>query len=272
MKKSRLKKVLKWILVAFIIYIASGIALYFFQDKILFHPTVLPETYQYDFPVPFREINLAVTKEKNISIIQFKVPDSLSRGVILYFHGNMQNINRYAMCASDITKNNYEVWMIDYPGFGKSTGKRSEKIMYEDALRLYQMARARFSPDSIVLYGRSIGTGMASQLASVRDCKTLILEAPFYSINAVARQYFFIYPMAMMTEYSFPVYRYLENISIPIYIFHGTDDKVISYKNALRLMNSKKNNVELITIEKGKHNNLRNFPVFHQKLDSILKL
>jgi pimeloyl-ACP methyl ester carboxylesterase len=184
----------------------------------------------------------------------------------------MQNINRYAMYASDITKNNYEVWMIDYPGFGKSTGKRSEKIMYEDALRLYQMARARFSPDSIVLYGRSIGTGMASQLASVRDCKTLILEAPFYSINAVARQYFFIYPMAMMTEYSFPVYQYLENISIPIYIFHGTDDKVISYKNALRLMNSKKNNVELITIEKGKHNNLRNFPVFHQKLDSILKL
>jgi pimeloyl-ACP methyl ester carboxylesterase len=272
LKKSRLKKVLKWILTAFIVYIAGGIALYFFQDKILFHPTVLPETYQYNFSIPFREINLPVTKEKNISIIQFQAPDSLCRGVVLYFHGNMQNINRYAKFATDITKNNYEVWMIDYPGFGKSTGKRSEKILYEDALRLYQMARAKFSPDSIVLYGRSIGTGIASQLAAVRDCKALILETPYYSINALARQYFFIYPVSSMTEYSFPVYRYFEKIAAPIYIFHGTDDEVISYKNSLRLMNSKRNYVELITIEEGKHNNLREFPVFHQKLDSILKM
>lgn len=238
----------------------------------MFHPTVLPETYQYNFPIPFREINVAVTKEKNISIIQFKVPDSVCRGVVLYFHGNMQNINRYAMFASDITKNNYEVWMIDYPGFGKSTGKRSEKIMYEDALRLYQMARARYSSDSIVLYGRSIGTGVAAQLASVRDCKSLILESPYFSMNAVARQYFFIYPVAAVSQYSFPVYRYFENISAPIYIFHGTKDEVISYKNALRLMNLKKNNVELISIEKGKHNNLRDFPMFLEKLDSILRV
>ena len=257
-------------MVAVIIYLAGGIALYFFQDKIIFHPAALPEEYQYNFPVPFREINLAVTKEKKISIIQFKVPDTLSRGVVLYFHGNMQNINRYAGFASDITRNNYEVWMIDYPGFGKSTGKRSEKIIYEDALQLYQMARARYSPDSIILYGRSIGAGVASQLASVRDCKTLILEAPYYSLGALARQYFFIYPVAAMSEYTFPVYRYFEKISIPIYIFHGTDDEVIPYKNALRLMDLKKNNVELITIKKGKHNNLRYFPVFLEKLDSIL--
>jgi len=132
------------------------------------------------------------------------------------------------------------------------------------------MARARYSPDSIVLYGRSIGTGVAAQLASVRDCKTLILESPYFSMNAVARQYFFMYPVAAVSQYSFPVYRYFENISAPIYIFHGTNDDVISYKNALRLMNVKKNNVELITIEKGKHNNLRDFPVFQEKLDSIL--
>ena len=272
MKKPRLKKGLKWVLTVFIIYIAGGIFLYYFQDKLLFHPSVLPADYRYNFPIPFREINLAVTKEKNISIIQFKVPDSICRGVVLYFHGNMQNINRYAMFATDITKNNYEVWMIDYPGFGKSTGKRSEKIIYEDAVKFYQMARARFSPDSIILFGRSIGTGVASYLASVRDCKLLILETPYYSLSALAKQYFFMYPVGAMSAYSFPVYQYFENITIPIYIFHGTDDKVISHKNALRLKNLKKNYIELITIENGKHNNLREFPIFRQKLDSILNL
>jgi pimeloyl-ACP methyl ester carboxylesterase len=91
-------------------------------------------------------------------------------------------------------------------------------------------------------------------------------------MNTLARQYFFIYPVAALSEYSLPVYKYFEKITAPIFIFHGTNDKIISYKNALQLMNLKKNNVELITIEKGSHNNLRDFPVFQEKLDSILKL
>ena len=70
--------------------------------------------------------------------------------------------------------------MIDYPGFGKSTGVFSEQLLYDWALTLYKLARAYYSPDSIIIYGKSMGTGIAAQLASIRDCRHLILETPYY--------------------------------------------------------------------------------------------
>lgn len=265
------KKMLRWLKIVFIVYILIGIALYFLQDKILFHPEPLPPDYKFSFDNPFNQIDLPVNEEKNLSIVQFTVPDSICKGVVLYFHGNRKNINRYAPFASNFTRHGYEVWMMDYPGFGKSTGKRTEQIIYSDALILYKMARAGFKPDSIIIYGKSMGTGVASQLASIRDCKSLILETPYYSIDALAKHYFPIYPVMPMTKYAFPTYRYFEKISAPICMFHGSKDEVIPYMQAKRLMNLKKSNVELITIEKGKHNNLNNFPSFHSNLDELLR-
>ena len=74
--------------------------------------------------------------------------------------------------------------MIDYPGFGKTTGKRSEKVIYEQALMMYDLAAQTNKSDSLVIYGKSIGTGVASHVAANRKCKRLILETPYYSINA----------------------------------------------------------------------------------------
>jgi uncharacterized protein len=224
MQKSTVKRIWKWAGIALAIYIVCGVALYFLQEKFLFHPQKLSEDHIFNFSIPFKEINLAVNNEKNISIVQFTVPDSVCKGVVLYFHGNMRNIERYAPFASNFTKNNYEVWMIDYPGFGKSTGERTEQIIYDDAKEFYKMARARFGKDSIIIYGKSIGTGIASQLASVKDCKRLILETPYYSIDALFSHYAFIYPVSWMCKYHFPTYQYIEKAKVPITIFHGTND------------------------------------------------
>jgi len=263
------KKFWKWFKIAVIIYTVIGVALYFLQDVFLFHPQKLPTDYQYRFDIPFRQIDLAVTTEKNLSIVQFTVPDSTRKGIVLYFHGNRKNINRYAPYAGNFTKNGYEVWMMDYPGFGKSTGKRSEQVLYDDALLLYKMAIGRVAADSIIIYGKSLGTGIAAELASVRDCKRVILETPYYSIDALARHYFFIYPVIPMTKYAIPTDEHVEYIKAPITIFHGTSDGVIPYQQAKWLVD-KKPGTELVTIEKGKHNNLNDFPLFHQKLDSLL--
>ena len=248
-----------------------GIVLYFLQDKLIFHPQKLPADYQYQFDIPFREINLSVSDEKNLSIVQFTVPDAVRKGIVLYFHGNMKNINRYAPFAKDFIRNGYEVWMMDYPGYGKSTGKRNEKILYEDALTLYKMAISKVSAEHIVIYGKSLGTGIAAQLASVRDCKRLILETPYYSMDALAKHYFFIYPVMPMTKYAMPTYQHFEYINAPISIFHGTKDRIIPYKQARQLA-EKKPGTELITLEKGRHNNLTEFPLFQHKLDSLLQL
>lgn len=247
-----------------------GFALYFLQDKFIFHPKKLPSDYQYSFDIPFRQIDLPVTENKNLSIVQFTVADSLRKGIVLYFHGNRENINRYAPFAKNFTRNNYEVWMMDYPGFGKSTGKRNEKILYEDALLFYKMAISRIAADSIIIYGKSLGTGIAAYVASEKDCKRLILETPYYSMDALAKHYFFLYPVALMSKYSLPTYLHFEYIKAPITIFHGTNDWVIPHKQAKKLT-ALRAGTELITIEKGKHNNLNNFALYQKKLDSLLQ-
>lgn len=271
MQKTTVKKIRKWLIIAIALYVAIGAGLYFLQEKFLFHPQKLSPEHIYNFQVPFKEINLAINNEKNLSIIQFTVPDSVCKGVVLYFHGNRKNIERYAPSAVNFTRNKYEVWMIDYPGFGKSTGKRTEQILYADAATLYKMARARFSKDSIIIYGKSIGTGIASQLASVKDCKRLILETPYYSIETMMSHYAFIYPISLMTNYHFPNDKYFKKIEVPVTLFHGTKDEIIPYSQSVKLV--KENALaNLITIEKGKHNTLNDSPLFHQQLDSLLQL
>ena len=269
MKVPAFKQLLKWLTIIAIAYVAIGIALYFLQDKFLFHPRKLPADYQYQFNVPFRETIIPVSAQKNLSYVQFSVPDSVFKGIVLYFHGNRENINRYAPFAGNFTSRGYEVWMMDYPGFGKSTGNRTEKGMYEDALTLYRIAIKKVAADSIIIYGKSLGTGIASQLASIRDCRRLILETPYYSMDALARHYFFMYPVISMSKYSFPTHAYLERTQVPVCIFHGTRDRVIPYSQSKRLT-KKRPGIELVTIEKGRHNDLSNFPLFQDKLDSLL--
>ncbi len=268
--KKKLRKFWKWFKIVTLIYIIIGVALFFLQDKFIFHPKKLPANYQYSFNIPFRQIDLPVTANKNLSIVQFTVADSLRKGVVLYFHGNRENINRYAPFAKNFTRNNYEVWMMDYPGFGKSTGKRKEKILYEDALLFYKMAISKIAADSIIIYGKSLGTGIAAFVASKKDCKRLVLETPYYSMDELARHYFFLFPVTPMSKYSLPTYQHFEYIRAPITIFHGTKDRVIPFKQAKRLTRLK-TGTELITIPNGKHNNLNTFALYQEKLNLLLQ-
>lgn len=270
MNKARLKKYWKWFRITAFVYIMIGTALYFLQEKFIFHPKKLPADYQYQFDIPFKEINIPITDKKNLSIVQFTVPDSISKGIVLYFHGNRANISRYAKYATDFTSKGYEVWMIDYPGYGKSTGKRTEQVLYDDALTFYKMALSKVSAEHIIIYGKSLGTGIAAQLASIRDCKKLILETPYYSMDALAKHYFFMYPVMPMSKYSLPTFEHFKYIKAPISIFHGTKDAVIPFKQA-KWLAQKKPGTELIVIERGKHNNLSEFPLYKQRLDSLLR-
>jgi len=264
------KKLFRWLKIVLIVYATIGITLYYLQEKILFHPTALAADYKYSFTEPFEEVNILYDSSTNFNIVQFKVKDTLCKGIVLYFHGNKENINRYAPFANNFTKNGYETWMIDYPSFGKSTGKLNEGILYEEALQLYKMASAKFHADSIVLYGKSMGTGIASQLASTQRCRQLILETPYYSITSMANRYAWIYPVERMIKYKLPTCEYFKNVKVPITIFHGTDDGVVAYSNACKLKMVMKPSDKFITIENGTHNNLSDFPLFHQKLDSLL--
>jgi pimeloyl-ACP methyl ester carboxylesterase len=264
------KKLLKWGEIVAAIYIIGGLGFYFLQSKFLFHPEKLEPDHVFKFGMPFKEVNLAVSNKKNINIVQFTVPDSVCKGTVLFFHGNRQNIERYQSYVKFFTKHNYEVWMPDYPGFGKSIGELTEEILYQDANLVYKLAKTRFAGDSIIIYGKSIGTGIAANLASSVDCKRLILETPYYSGDALMSHYAFMYPVKLLSKFHFSTYLYLESVNAPITIFHGTSDKVIPYSQAKELAQLK-NNIELVTIPNGEHSGLNQFPVYEQKIDSLLQ-
>lgn len=265
-----MKKWKKWIQIIIIIYCVIGIALYYLQDQILFHPVKIKSTERYNFEVPYKEVNIPYSTSSTINIVQFLVPDSVVQGVVLYFHGNKKNISWYSKFAPYFTKNKYEVWMIDYPGYGKSTGTFTEQRLYDWALLLYKLARVRFSPDSIVIYGKSMGTGIASQLASIRDTRHLILETPYYTLPSIIDNYLPVYPVDQMIHYKFPTWKYLQDVTAPVTIFHGTCDWVIPLRNAKRLRAHLKPGDLFVTVEEASHNDLFTFPVVTQKLDSIL--
>jgi alpha-beta hydrolase superfamily lysophospholipase len=266
------KKILRWTKIFVLFYCIVGIALYYLQDYFLFHPTVLPRNYQYHFNVPFSEVEIPFNKTDTLNMVKFTPVDSVRKGVVIYFHGNRENINRFAKFSTNFTKLGYEVWMADYPGYGKSVGNRTEKILYQQSIQLYKMASSKYAKDSIVIYGKSFGTGIAAYLAAEYDCKQLILETPYYSIPDLLGAYTLIYPIQRMSKYKIPTYQYLEDIKVPITIFHGTDDWVIPYSCAEKLKEVLKTTDQFVTIEKGSHNDLNDFPLYHQKLDSLLKL
>lgn len=271
MNQVALKKIRKWLIIIAIVYTAGGIGLYFLQDAILFHPVSLKKDHAYSFPDKHAEINIPINKNSNLNLIRFLSTDTITKGIVLYFHGNKRNISWYAKYPPYFTRHGYEVWMIDYPGFGKSTGKLTEENLYRWADIMYRFALSKFSADSIIIYGKSMGTGIAAHLASWQKCRQLILETPYYDFPSVIKHYLPIYPVDRMIHYKIPTYRYLRLVQAPVTIFQGTDDRLVTYSNAKKLIPLLKPGDEFVTIEGGSHNDLFHFKQTIQKLDSLLK-
>ena len=266
------KIILRWLKMVVLIYSGIGIILYYLQEFFLFHPTKLDSNYVFQFDQPFEELKIPINQTDTISLVKFFPTDSIRKGVVVYYHGNMQNIARYARFAKNFTKQGYEVWMEDYPGFGKSTGKRTEEKLYMQAMQVMQMAAGRYGKDSIIVYGKSFGTGIAAYAASSTDCKRLILETPYYNIPSLFEMYAPFYPARSMSTYQLPTNKFIVDVKCPVSIFHGTDDGVIPFMNAIRLKRIIKPTDEFIIIKKGTHHNLAEFPLYQQKLDSLLNL
>lgn len=264
-------KLSRWIKIILLIYALLGIAIFYLQDKFLFHPEPLLKTDTYNFSLPHKEINIPFDKESNLNIIQFIADSSQgNKGVILYFHGNRKNISWYAKYVPSLTAKGYQVWMIDYPGFGKSTGPLTEERLYEYADQLFRLAKRSYSGDSIILYGKSMGTGIAAQVAATHHAKLLLLETPYYSIHSLFSYYLPFYPIGRMIHYELPTYKYLPEVLMPVIIFQGTDDGVVPYRNAKKLIPLMKPKDRFITIEGGTHNDLTTYPEYRRVVDSVL--
>ena len=220
--------------------------------------------------IPGCIIGIKAPPSTTCNLVKFLPEGNITRGVVLYFHGNRENVERYAKFAEVFTKQGYEVWMEDYPGFGKSSGEITEKKLYDQALSIRKMAQHAFANDSIIVYGKSLGTAIAAYTASTFKPKALVLETPYYSIPDLFGSYAFIYPAGKMSKFNLPTYKFLEDTQSPVTIFHGTDDGVVFLGCAEKLKNKLKPTDQFITITGGTHHNLAAFKEYKTALDSIL--
>jgi len=264
---SRLKKIA---LIVFIFVGALLVALYMFQEKLIFQPTTLKADYAFKFNQSFEEFTIRTTDGEQLNALIFSPADS-SKGLILYFHGNAGNLQRWGQYAIDFTKLGYTVLMIDYRGYGKSTGTPGEKEFYQDANTVFNWAQQHLSFTKIIFYGRSLGAAVASQLATQHTPHMLILETPFDELAGVVNP-----PMQAMLawiplRYQFPNKLHLPQIACRKIIFHGTNDWVVPLRSAEKLKPLLTSSDQFFLIEGGSHRNLREFDTYHQHLAEVLQ-
>jgi pimeloyl-ACP methyl ester carboxylesterase len=117
-----------------------------------------------------------------------------------------------------------------------------------------------------------LGTALAAYISSVKPCKRLLLETPYYSIPSLFGSYAFMYPASVMSRYKLPTYEFLAEVKAPVAIFHGTGDWVVPYRSGARLKKMLKPSDVFIKIPEGSHNNLSESPIYRKSLDSLLSL
>ena len=260
--------ILSCLSVAVVGYLLVCAILYVAQERMIFLPERLAADHRYSFPVDFEEVAWQVDGAR-LNGLHFPVADA--KGVVLYLHGNAGSLRSWGMIATEFVGRGYAVLIPEYRGYGKSQSRLTgEKALHEDALGAYEFLRQQYRDDQIVVYGRSLGTGIAVRLAAARTPRMLILETPYFSLRELATRQFPLVPPFLL-KYPLRTDLWIASVSSPIYLIHGTRDELIPYDSSTRLLPLIKTESELITVEGGGHNNLAAFAAYHDALDRILQ-
>jgi len=248
---------------------ALSVILYFFQERFIFHPEKLPKDFVFYYENQHvDEYTLELKPGVQINGLHFKVAQP--KGVVFYLKGNSKSIKGWGKFAVDFTVHGWDVIMIDYRGFGKSTGRRTQQRMKDDVLAVYDKIKEKVDEQHIVIYGRSLGTGLATKVASVNNPRMLILACPYYSISTNVKRYLPFLPLALVLRFSMPTYKWIKYVRCPINLIHGTNDKIIPLKSSIRLSKVNPIRTRLYPIIGGGHKNLHNFEAYHRAIKEIL--
>ena len=250
------------------VYATICLIFYFFQHLFFFRPEILPSTFTYSFPFPFEDVQFEMDDGGIIEGIYFKVPNS--RGVVYYLKGNSRSIKGWGKFAKDFLSNGYDFFMFDYRGFGKSKGRRNQKILFDDAQHIYKWLAERYPEDKIILYGRSLGSGISARIASWNKPRLLILDSPYFSFYYFVKRYMFLFPLKWILRYDIRTDKYLKTVTCPVYILHGLKDRLFPVSHSQKLQQINPDNITLFEIEHAHHNNLPDFPQFYEHLYDIL--
>lgn len=252
---SILKALIKFITAfAFVGYPGAVGYLYLSQDRLIF---------------PVREAETASSGDEIFAQITIETPDGETlfalhhpseddQATIIVFHGNSSAAVRQKERGALLADAGFGVLLAEYRGYPGSTGTPSEAGLFIDAKAVYdfivQTKPQQTKPQPIALYAHSLGTGVATYLATEREVFSLVLEAPFNSVAAVAADRYPWIPVLLLIKHKFQSDEYIKNISAPILIMHGDNDKTVPLEYGEKLYENAPTGTEFITIDGLGHN------------------
>lgn len=239
-----------------IVYVAMLLLVFLFQPRLLFLPN-LPGRALTATPadIGLRYETVELSTEDGETLHGWWLPRKNSRATLLFFHGNAGNISHRLDSLEIFHDLGLDVLIVDYRGYGRSSGKPSEAGMYRDARAAWRWLtdERRIAPEDIIVFGRSMGGAIASELAAQVEPVALIVESTFSSVPDVAAELYWWLPVRLLARLQFNAADHIARTTLPVLVIHSRDDEIIPFHHAGRLQEAAGQRATLLEIS-GSHN------------------
>jgi uncharacterized protein len=238
------------------LYLLAAAAIWFAQTSVLYHPRKTIDVTPSDFGLKFEPVRLALNGDR---LAGWWVPSKvLNAPTLLYLHGNAGNVSVNADQVRRLAGTGLSIFIFDYRGYGESTGgPPRERLVYEDAERAwtYLVRERRIRPSDVVIYGHSMGSAVAIDLASRHpDAGGLITESTLPSVVEVANTTLFaLLPLRLIVTERFDAVSRIRSVRVPKLILHGEADPMLPVRFARRLYDAAADPKELAVIAGAGH-------------------
>jgi fermentation-respiration switch protein FrsA (DUF1100 family) len=240
------------------LYLTVALTAFFWQRKLIYFPDAAYVTPAEEDLDDVQEVKLATPDGE--TLIAWQVPAQPGKPTILYFHGNGGHLAMRGPRIQRFASVGLGVFMPAYRGYSGSTGSPSESAIVADAQLAYDhLRRSGLAARDILIYGESLGSGVATQVAASREAGALILDAPFTSVPDVGK---LIYPYLPVEHFTIDRYeskRHISQVKAPILILHGTDDTVIPIEMGRALYHLAPEPKEMIELKGAGHSDIYMF-------------
>lgn len=251
--------ILKWLLiVAAVAYLGGLAALFVKQRDMLFPVPPVGRTAPAAAGFPEAEEHVLTTADGE-RVIVWHVPAKPGRPVVLFFPGNGDVLAGRVARFKAITADGTGLVALSYRGYAGSSGSPSEQGLLKDADAAYELASARYRTEQLVVWGFSLGTGVAVAIAAAHPVGRMILEAPYSSTADVAQALFWYAPIGLLMRDQFHSDQRIVRVKVPLLIMHGADDQVIPIRFGERLFDLAHEPKQFVRFPGGGHDNLDDF-------------
>ena len=213
---------------------------YFYQRNLLYHPS---ENNYLNDKITFSYEEIFIETDKNIKLKSWFIKKDLNKfKTILIFHGNAGNLFNRVYKLNELNKLDVNILLISWRGFSGNKGKPTEKNLYRDADESVKWLNNQgVISKNIILYGESLGTGVATELGTSNAFGGIILESPFTSIANAAKIYYPYLPVSFILKDRYDSIGKIKNINTPIFIMHGKMDNIVPQQMGLELFEKANN-------------------------------